>query len=475
MRYLIPLLFLSSCMMGPHYNTPEICLPAEYEQAPCEKQDINLSVWWKQFEDPMLDQLMDEAIACNYDLRIALHKIEEVRGQYRIDRSILYPQIQGNMVAVRARRSANLSSDIIEATGTPEEIQATDFGGPLIQWFYQTGLDAVWEIDLWGKNLFKSKAAFYDLEATQENALDIQITLLSDVASSYIDIRSLQQRIKAKKQQICSQIELLELAQSRYEAGLTSFRDVTLAKSQLDAQEGTLPPLEEALQVSKNGLAILLGKAPEEFCIEEGYIPIAAGHIPSEMPSDLICRRPDIRQADRELAATVTRVGVSWRELLPTFNLTGSFGTQSNILDKLFVWPSRYWTIGPDMVWNLFTGGRLIAQIKIANERQKQALLNFEQTVKTALKEVEDRLVGYVQEQNRLTALEEQLAAASLTRDLSLEQYLAGLISLDDVLDAETSLYETQETMLNSQGTQMVQLVGLYKALGGGWECSKSL
>ncbi len=471
MQRFIPLLFLAGCMVGPDYCPPEVCLPHEYQEAPPVTETIDLSTWWKQFDDPLLDELISDALACNYDFRIALHKIEEVRGLYLIDQSTLFPKIQGNLVGEKSRRSANLTSDIVEATGTAADITASDLGGPLIQWFYQTGLDASWEIDLWGKNRRRAEAAFRDMEASRENALDIQVTLISDVANIYIEVRSLQQRIEAKKEQIERQKELLEMAKSRYEAGLTSYRDVSLSKSLLDEQESTLPPLKEAFKLSLHALAILLGRPPENFAVGKGFIPNASGKIPKNLPSDLICHRPDIRQADRELAAATSRIGLAKAELLPSFSLIGSFGVQSNLLDKLFIWPSRYWTIAPQMIWNLFSGGKLLAQIQVTTERQKQAILNYERAINNALKDVEDRLVGYFEEEKRLVFLEEQLAATSLTRDLSLEQYLAGLISLDDVLDAERTLFLTQETMLQSQGIQMIQLVGLYKALGGGWEC----
>jgi len=474
MKKLIPLLFLAGCTLGPDHQTPEVCLPSYYEETPCDTEPVDLAIWWHQFDDQLLNELVEEALACNYDLQIALHKIEEIRALYKIDRSELYPQIQGNMVAIRDRRSENLGSGIVEATQSPTEIFPTDFTGPLTQYFFQVGFDASWEIDIFGKNRRKTQAAYHDFEVSQENALDVQITLVSDVARSYVDIRSFQQQIQAKKEQIERQADLLELACSRYAAGLTSYLDVTQAKALLDAQKATLPPLQEELKVTIHGLAILLGKAPENFCIDEGCIPMAAGLIPSDLPSDLLLRRPDIRGAEREIAAATARIGQAKAELFPTFSLLGSFGTQANVLDKVFVWPSRFWSIGPSMIWNLFTGGRLLAQIEVTNERQKQAILTYEKSINDALKDVEDRLVGYFKEEERLIALEEQLCTISLSRDLTYDQYLAGLISLDSVLDTERNLYLTQKDMIESQGTVMLQLIRLYKALGGGWECFAS-
>ncbi len=475
MKKWIPLLFLSGCMLGPDHEAPHVCLPSEYEQVPEETESVDLATWWEQFEDPLLNELIGEALTCNFDLQIALHKIEEVRNLYRIDRSALYPQIQGNFAAIRFRRSENLVSEVIENPSTAVEVVPSDFTGPLIQNFFQIGFDAAWEFDFFGKNRRKAEAAYRDFEASQEEALFVQITLVSDVARSYIDIRSLQQQVQTKKEQITRQKELLELANSRYTAGLTSFFDVSRAKAALEAQESTLPPLQEELKQTIHGLAILLGKPPEQFFVEEGYIPVAKGLIPSELPSELLCRRPDIRQVERELAAATSRIGQAKAELFPSFSLIGSFGTQSSLVDKLFVWPSRFWTIGPSMIWNLFTGGRLIAQVEVQNQRQKQAILSYESVINEALKDVEDRLVGYFKEGKRLEFLEEQLSTNSLVRDLSLDQYVAGLVSFDEVLDAEKTLFQSQEEMIASQGVLMIQLVGLYKALGGGWECCDSL
>lgn len=474
MRKFLLFLVLAGCTVGPDYRTPDICLPSEYVENPCEAEPFDLSTWWCQFDDPALEALIHQALSCNYDLQVALHKIEEVRGLYRIDRSKLYPQLQGNLIELRARRSENLSSDIIEGGQFPIEVLPEDFSGPLIQYFYQVGFDASWEIDLFGKNRRSAEAAYRDFEASQENALDVQISLISDVARTYIDIRSFQQQIVAKEEQIQRQTELLELVKSRYLAGLISYVDVARAQTELDAQISTLPPLQEVLKVATHALAFLIGKQPENFSIDQGYIPKACGRIPNDLPSDLLLRRPDIRKAERELAAATSRIGAAKAELFPTFSLLGSFGLQSNILDKLFVWPSRFWSIGPSVIWNLFTGGRLIAQLKVTNERQKQTIWNYEKAINNALRDVEDRLVGYFKTGEQLEALEEQLCSSFLTRDLIYEQYIAGLISLDEVLDAEKELFQTQQDMIESEGIMMTQLVALYKALGGGWDCSVS-
>lgn len=465
------LLLLSGCMLGPDPEAPPVCMPEDYQETPTKREEIDLANFWEQFEDPKLNELVDEALCCNLDFQVALRRIEEVRAQYRIESSLLYPQIQGNFVAIRARRSENLTGDVIESPAGITEILPTDFAGPLIQNFFQLGFDASWEIDLWGKNRRRSQAARFDFQATQDEALDIQIALISDVARAYIDARTLQKQVDTQAEQISRNQSLLTLAESRFEAGLTNYLDVTKAKAALDTQLALLPPLQENLKTTLFGLAVLLGRQPQGFCLEAGDIPIASGRIPNELPSDLLCRRPDLRKAEADLYAATARIGQAKAELFPSFSLLGTFGTQSGKFDDLFVWPSRFWTIGPSMIWNLFTGGRLTGQIQVANEQQKQALLSYEQAILNALQDVESSLIGYFKEGERFDALEERYDANKLTRDLTLDQYLSGLVSFDDVLDAERDLYFAQLTLIESKGTHMVQLVGLYKALGGGWEC----
>lgn len=467
-------LFLAGCTLGPKHKTPDVCLPCHYSEAPCEAEEVDLSVWWEQFDDPILEGLIKEALCCNYDLRIALHKIEEVRALYKIDRSDLYPQIQGNWEAMRARRSENLSSDVIESAGSPTELIPTDFSGPLIQYFFQIGFDASWELDFFGKNRKKAQAARHDFEASQEEALGVQITMISDVARNYINFCALEEQIKAQERQIQRQEDLVCLSEVRFNAGLTSYLEVTKAQAELDSVKTSLPPLVEAKKNAQHAIAILLGKPPEFFCLEQTPMPMVRGIIPNDMPSDLLLRRPDLRKADRELAAATARIGQAKAELFPSFSLLSAFGTQSNALNKLFVWPSRYWTVGPVMIWNLFTGGKLRAQVEVTNERQKQAILSYEKAVNDALKDVEDRLVGYFEAENTLEALESKLATNSLTRDLTYDRYVSGLISFDDVLDTEKEFFATELEMIQSKDTMMTQLVGLYKALGGGWQCSTS-
>lgn len=472
MKWLWPALLFSGCMVGPNHSVPEIALPEEYDEARGEEV-IDLATWWKQFNDPLLEELIEEALCYNFDFLIALRKIEEMRGQFKIEKSPLYPQIAGDAEAIRSRRSENLSSGVIESS-VALSVADINLSGPLIQNFFQVGLDSAWELDFWGKNRRRAEFGLQQFQASQENALGVRISLIAEVARAYVVIRSLQSQVSIAKEQIERQKEILDLVCSLYHAGLTSHADVARAKAELERIESNLPPFERELKASIFTLAKALGRPPEGFssCFEE-TAPIPKGVLPEALPSDLLLRRPDIRQAERELAAATSRIGIAKAEFFPSFSLLGSFGVQSNDKDLLFVWPSRFWTIGPSMVWNLFTGGRLVGQLKVETERQKQALLNYERAINNSLVDVETALVGFVKQKERGVSLEGRIEANLLVRSYATSQYLAGLIPLFEVIEIEKELYENQVLQITALETETTFLVSLYKALGGGWQCSK--
>lgn len=475
MKYLAILALLAGCMVGPDHCVPEVALPEFYEEAHLmQEEPIDLATWWKQFDDPMLEELVDEALCFNFDFLIALRKIEEMRGQFKIEKSPLYPQIAGDAAAIRSRRSENLVSDVIEDPQTFTSATDTNFAGPLIQNFYQIGLDASWELDLWGKNRRRAEFGLQQYQASQESALGVRISVVAEVSRAYVVIRSLQKQVAISREQIERQKELLHLAQSLYEAGLVSHADVARAQAELEREESDLPLFERELKASIFTLAEALGRPPEElFTRFDEMAPIPKGALPETMPSELLRRRPDIRQAERELAAATSRIGIAKAEFFPSFSLLGNFGVQSNSADLLFAWPSRFWTIGPSMVWNLFTGGRLIGQLKVETERQKQAVIFYEKAINDALVDIETSLVGYYKQQERTAKQNARIESNLLIRSYALDQYLAGLIPLFEVIEAEKELFRNQLLEVASQETETTFLIALYKALGGGWECSE--
>lgn len=475
MKHLWILLLLAGCMVGPDHCVPETCMPENFEQTDLAMEEpVDLALWWKEMGDPLLEELINEALCCNFDFLIALKKIDEMRAQFKIEKSPLYPQIMGDAAAIRARRSENLTAALIEDPTILTEAVDTFFTGPLIQNFYQIGLDAAWELDIWGKNRRRAEFGLQQYQASQEAAMDIRISVVAEVARGYAVIRALQKQVEISKEQIERQHELLHLATSKYNAGLTSHVDVARAKAELEFEEATLPLIEKELKASIFAIAGLLGRTPEEFipCFDIPA-PIPTASLPESIPSQLLQRRPDIRQAERELAAATSRIGVAIGELFPSFSLTGNFGVQSNATDLLFVWPSRFWTIGPSMIWNLFTGGQLIGQIRVETARQKQAILRYEKAINEALIDVETALNGFFKQKERLKNLEEQIDATLLLRSYALDQYMSGLVPFSEVVDAEKDLFTTQQEQVAAQEVLATTIVALYKSLGGGWECSE--
>ncbi|MCI0381743.1 MAG: efflux transporter outer membrane subunit [Chlamydiae bacterium] len=459
-------------MVGPNYHEPEVCLPNQYEEMKEDGEEVNLSCWWTIFELPHLNEMIEEGLAKNLDLNIALEKIEELRAIYRVEVSKLFPQISGNALASRFRRSPNISSSAFESITTEAESFPTVFSGPLVQNFFQAGLDAVWELDFFGKNRRAKRAAFHDMEASRENAWGVQIILVADIAKTYFDGCAFQDQILIVKEQIERQTALLDLAKSRYDAGLISDIDVAELQADLEEQKSILPPLETILKQAIFELAILLGKQPEAFeqqLILTAIEPIPLSKWPTSLPSDLLRRRPDIRKAERELAAATERIGVAKAELFPTFSLLANFGFQSSKAKTLFDWTSRFWEIGPSMIVSLFDAGKLRAQVNAQTSRQKQALFSYEQTILNSLKEVEGSFIAYFKEENRFAQIAEKVSSNQKIREYAFDLYVSGLTSLSELLIAEKTLFNSKIELTISKQTLAANLIALYKALGGGW------
>jgi NodT family efflux transporter outer membrane factor (OMF) lipoprotein len=346
-----------------------------------------------------------------------------------------------------------------------------------VQNYYTFGFDMSWELDFFGRLRRLKEAAYFDLEASWENMRGVYITLLAEVSVNYSLFRALQKRIDIALEQIQAAEDLLSLSEVRYRAGLRSDIEPSQAKSVLDALKATLPPLDSDLTQTVYNIAVLLGRQPEDFTqswFEARPIPMAAGKIPLGIPSDLLRQRPDIRQAERELAAAVSRVGAAIAELFPTFSLTASYGIGSTHMQNLFKKRSQFWSVGPSVFWPVIDFGRIRSHIDFQNAAQAEALLSYEQTILQALEEVEDALVAYMEEEKRLNDLENQVLDLIQSRDLTRALYQAGLRSLTDYLDAEEQVLLAEQSFISSQQFLSADLIAIYKSLGGDWTCSNT-
>jgi NodT family efflux transporter outer membrane factor (OMF) lipoprotein len=463
-------------MVGPNYQVPETELASQYsETEETAGSEVDLKEWWMQFDDPVLNEMIEEAIGNNYDLKIAAERIAQVRAQYQLASDNLWPEINLNGTTIRQRISQNIFNNAFNRTSSNFTNVPTALRGPPVQDLFIIGFDASWELDLFGRLRRLKESAYDELEASWENFRNVYISLLAEVATNYANYRSFQQRIENIEEQIDVEQEELSLSSARYRAGLRAEIEPLQRMSQVDGLRALLPPLETEVKQSLYSIAVLLGRQPEQ--IPENWaqpqpIPQARGKIPLGLPSDLLRRRPDIRLAERKLASATALIGAAIAELFPTFSLTGSFGFESIHSNNWFTKGSQFWSLGPDVSWPVIDFGRIRDKIDYQNAVQREALYFYEQTILKALEEVEDALAAYTQEERRLEALASQTLDLKQSRDLTLSLYQAGLVSLSDLLAAEREILTAEQTLISSTQTLSVDLMAVYKSLGGEWECS---
>jgi NodT family efflux transporter outer membrane factor (OMF) lipoprotein len=472
-RGLTPTLFLAAvagCTVGPDYKKPETAAPGSFASlkeiaeaapgsVPVGAQSLTkeaLATWWKGFEDPTLNSLIERAVAANLDLKTAVARVREARANRGISASAQYPQLAAAGEVTRSRRSQNVQS----------------FPGSAIQNLFDAGLDATYEIDVFGGVRRSVEAADADVGAAIENQRDVLVSVLAEVALAYTDLRGFQERTKLSRQIIAASQETVELTSSRFRAGLSADLEVAQAQAQLATRQADLPVLRAGELAAAHQLAILLGQEPGALLSELealGTVPKPPSEIPVGLPSDLLERRPDVRRAERVLAGATARIGVATADLYPKFSLTGSFGFQSSKPNNFASIDSRFWSFGPAVQWNLFTGGRVRSEIAAAGARQEQALYAYDQALLNAFGDVEDALTNFVQEQARRRALSAAVDANQRAVSLSTDRYRSGVGDFLNVLDAQRELYDRQEDLVRSEAVLTRNLVQLYKALGGGW------
>jgi outer membrane protein, multidrug efflux system len=488
-------LFFSGCMVGPNYQQPKTDLPSSFTEAKEEEttlvSDQELLRWWKQFKDPLLDELLEEAARANFDLRVAMQQIEQARAQYLVQAAQLFPQIDAIAAATRTRNSLDfLTGGLTPTLGTPSAAGAATTSTPQIQNLYQAGFDAIWEIDFFGKIRRAKRAAHFNWEALEEHARDVQITILSEVARNYMTLIAVQKKIDLGELLVDVDKEQFFLTRDLFEAGLKSESDVQAALAFLDTDQADLEVLISTFKQTLYSLAVLIGKQPEamadklsDFAAYAHFpLSIAQGKIPSSLPSELLRRRPDIRAAERQLAAATEQIGVAVADLFPQVSLTSTnilittspgsnFGFASHHLSRLFTSQNQTWSVGPAFNLPLLDFGKRRATVKVQTAIQKEALITYEKIVTTALSEVESTLVAYFKEQQRFFFLENQVHSTERSLELSEERYLAGLNDYIAVLEAKKQWILSNDTLVDSMQASLSDLIAVYKALGGEWEC----
>jgi multidrug efflux system outer membrane protein len=450
------LALLTGCMtVGPDYKRPGIDTPASWRFEEKEVRDLANTAWWQQFNDPVLNGLVQTALEENKDLLIATARIEEFFGRYFSTRGDQFPSAGGNADAFRQRLS---------------EKGFSRFDGkdnPYNQ--YEAFLNAGWEIDFWGKFRRATEATRAELLGTEEARRTVVLTLVSAVAASYVDIRSLDKQLAITQGTADSRKATLELFQLRFQNGIISEVDLSQAESEYEDALSRIPDIERAIGQTENALSVLLGRNPGP--IPRG-LPLDAlilPAVPEGVPSDLLERRPDLRGAEQALIAANARIGVAKSLYFPTISLTGAFGTVSTDLSNLFTASSRAWNYGVPVSVPLFTAGRIGGEVKAAEAVQQQALYSYQQAIQNAFREVDDALLDRSKSGQRLEALSRQLKALNNYARLARMRYDEGYTSYLEVLDAERSLFNVELAHTTGQNTLFRSLISIYKSMGGGW------
>jgi multidrug efflux system outer membrane protein len=473
------------CTVGPNYKRPDFPTPAAWNEAQqhgIETASADLTRWWTEFDDPLLNSLVDRAVRSNLDLRVAQARIREARANRGVVEAGAWPTVGTSGSYTRVRSSENAFAISPQGGGAtsaqacgPAPLPAcpAKTGSSLDQNFYKAGFDASWEIDVFGGVRRSVEAADASVEASVEDLRDTLVTLLGDVARNYVDVRGFQQRLTVARANLKAQQDTLELTQVRFQAGLASDLDVAQAEAQINSTAAQIPVLESSLKRAEYSLDLLLGSQPGVLADElnqSGAIPRLPPKVLVGLPSELLRRRPDIRRAERQLAAATAQIGAAMADLFPKFSLTGDVGLRSISASDWFTRGSRFWSVGPTISWPIFDAGKIRANIEVRNAQQEQLLNQYEKTVLAALGDVESSLVNYAQEQTRHGSLVNAVAANRRALEMANELYIRGLNSFLNVLDAQRSLYSAENDMAQSEATMAANLVALYKALGGGWE-----
>jgi NodT family efflux transporter outer membrane factor (OMF) lipoprotein len=472
---LLSLLFaISGCtMVGPDYIKPTAPEPQEWLESSSsiiESKDADFRSWWMVFNDPTLNALVQSAYQQNLTLQSTGIRILEARAQLGIAIGNQYPQTQqGTGDATAQKTSRNL----------PNAASAERFA-----YVYDMGFDVAWELDFWGKFRRSVQAGVADLQASIADYDDNLVFLTSEVARTYITLRTSEERLAVAYDNVKIQTESLRLAQAQFDAGSVTELDVFQSRALLRSTEAAIPGFESDIRQAKNALAILLGKLPGEIdamLAGPGRIPPMPAEIGVGIPAELLRRRPDIRLAERQLAAQSAQIGVAKADLYPSFSLFGSIGytTASSTsgpqsrnagLSDLFKSNSFGYSVGPSVSWNLFNYGRITNSIRVEDARFQQLAVDYENTVLEAVQEVEDAMTAYLRTQDQVAFLADAVAAYKSAVDLSTLQYKEGLVDFQRVLDAQQNLVQQQDNLVTTTGDVSLNLISLYKALGGGWE-----
>lgn len=447
---------LAGCAVGPDYDRPKTEAQPQYRFAEAQAGETANTGWWAQFKDTALDRLIGIALQENKSVLIAAARVEEFYGRYGIQRGQQFPQVAVSGDAGRQRASRVNATPIPAPAGVTGNFNAIDLG-------------VSFELDLWGRLRRATEAARADLLAAEENRRTVILSLVAAVATSYVNLLELDRELDIARSTVATRAESLRIFDLRFKGGVISEIELQQLRSEYEVALATIPSLEKQIAQQENNLSVLLGRNPGPIVRGVALEQLKLLAVPHGLPSELLERRPDIRQAEQQLIAANARIGVAKAAFYPAISLTGLLGSASSDLSNLFSGPARTWTYAASLGQPIFTGGSLASQVRVSEAQQKQALYSYQQAIQTAFGEVENALVDQVKTREQVVAQRRQVDALSRYAQLARLRYDNGYTSYIEVLDAERSLFQAQLQLAQSQGRQHFALINLYKALGGGW------
>lgn len=459
-------LSLTCCEVGPDYTTSETSLPQAWVSKDIPEISAKTEIdeeWWKNFNDPVLTKLIDKAVADNLDLKIAEARLAAARASVAAAGASLLPSgdLKGS-----AMREANQMA-------LPGGGGAT-FGPLLHKPFnlYETGFDASWELDLFGGNRRGEEAAGALMQASEATRDDVQVSLLAEVARTYVDIREAEAELEIARNVVTSDQKTHQLAEQRFNSGLSPRLEVTDAEAALEQASGHIPELRNNLAEAEYKLDVLLGEQPgfsHRLVGESVFIPVSGKKLILTAPSSVIAQRPDIRNAERRLAAATAQQGAALAKFFPDISLTGFFGALNTSTSKLLTGANQSWLAGGSVLWPILSYGTLSANLDSANAQQQEALVTYQKTVISALSDIERALTAYEEKQKVEQSIQKQVEKNQRSRAVAEERYREGLTSLREVLDADRVLFTTEDTLSQARANETEALIAVYKSLGGGW------
>ena len=461
--YGLALTLLTGCAMSPDYQKPEVALPSTWSAPQGLAVSGQSEQWWKLFQDPQLDQMVEEALRYNANLALAVARVDEARGQLGLTRSGEGLSIDASFDRGRQKTSSVGAFPLPQGVATERNI-------------YRAQLNVAYELDLWGRLRSATMAARADLLASEAARDTVRIALAADVVQGYFALHAFDEQVVATKRSLGTRSEWLVLQQLRLKEGVISEFDYRQLEAEVAAVRAQLPTLEHERSRQENALAILLGRSPQ--IIYEGRIERSAEdtsqslalYVPAGLPSELLLRRPDLIEAEQRLIATNARIASARAALFPSLALTGSLGSESNLLRDLFSGPAGIWSLFATVSQPIFAAGRLNAGVSIAEAREQQALAQYQLALQVAFREVRDAIHAQQKMQQRFTAEEQRVNALRQSLRLARLRYDNGVASQLDVLDAERNLLNAEQSRADALRAQRAAVADLFKALGGGWE-----